>query len=76
MKITHFAGKAWLITWEHQGGGFGCRQYGIKGIYNKPTLAQIALDKLNEFSKNDPRIEYKLREVTLTDDHQLFEYFY
>lgn len=76
MKIIHFSDKAWLITWERQGGGFGCRQYGISGIYNKPKLAQIALDELNEKSKNDSRIEYKIKEVSIDKDEQLFEYYY
>ena len=76
MQITHFSDKAWLVTWERRGGGFGCLQYGIHGIYNKPNLAQIALDKLNEESINDPRIVYKMQEVSMNNSHQLFEYNY
>ena len=76
MKITHFTQKAWLITWERRGGGFGCQQYGICGIYNKKNLAQIDLDKFNEESINDSRINYKLQEVGLNENKQLFSFDY
>lgn len=72
-KITHFSDKAWLVTWVRQGGGFGCYQYGIHGIYNKPNLAQDALDKLN---KESTRIEYKIKEVSMDNSHQLFDFNY
>ena len=75
-KITHFSDKAWLVIWVRQGGGYGCYQYGIHGIYNKPDLAQNAVDELNEESKNDLRIGYKMQEVSMNNSHQLFEYNY
>lgn len=76
MSLTHFTNKAWLITWERMGGGFGCRQYGIAGIYNKKNLAQIDLDKLNKQSINDSRISYKLQEVGLNENKHLFSFDY
>ena len=76
MSLTHFSNKAWLITWERMGGGFGCRQYGISGIYNKNNLAQIDLDKLNKESINDSRISYKLQEVGLNENKHLFSFDY
>ena len=76
MSLIHFTNKAWLITWERSGGGFRCRQYGICGIYNKKNLAQIDLDKFNKESSNDLRIDYKLQEVGLNENKQLFSFDY
>jgi hypothetical protein len=78
MKITHFTQKAWLITWERSGGGFGCQQYGICGIYNKKNLAEIAIDKLKAESIKSKfsQIDYKLQEVGLNENKQLFSFDY
>ena len=65
MSITHFTDKAFIITFEEAAGGFGCRRYGIKGIYNKKNLAEIAFAKLNKEAEYDMSISYKMKEVTL-----------
>lgn len=79
-KITHFADKAWLVTWERQGGGFGCRQYGVHSIHNKPNLAQNVLDKLvqaeNKKGFYDNKTSYCIQEVGLNENKQLFEFLY
>jgi hypothetical protein len=79
-KITHFADKAWLVTWERQSGGFGCYQYGVVGIYNKPNLAQTVLnDLVSEENKKgfyDNKTSYCIKEVGLNENKQLFEFLY
>ncbi len=76
MSITHFTDKAFIITFEEAAGGFGCRRYGIKGIYNKKNLAEIAFAKLNKEAEYDMSILYKMKEVSLNDETVLFNYHY
>jgi len=74
--ITHFSDKVWLVIFEHATGGYGCREYGIHGIFNKRNLAEIALNKLNDSSENDMRISYRIKEVNMKDKFVLFDYYY
>ena len=74
--ITHFSDKVWLVIFEQATGGYGCRQYGIHGIFNKKNLAENALKKLNDSSMNDSRIGYSIKEVNMNDKTVLFEYYY
>ena len=76
--ITHFANKAWIVTWEIAGDGLGCRNYGIYGIYNKKNLADIAADKCKKEYKLQKRrfADVQIQEVTLDGSHQLFQYLY
>ena len=78
--LTHFTDKVWLITWERQGGGFGCWQYGVHSFHNKPNLAQNALDKLvqaeNKKAFYNRKTSYLIQEVSLNESKQLFEFNY
>ena len=76
--ITHFTNKAWIVTWEIAGGGFGCRNYGICGIYNKKNLADIAADKCKKEYKLEKRkfADVQIQEITLDGSHKLFEFLY
>ena len=73
--ITHFANKAWIVIFEQSPGGFGNRNYGIHGIFNKKNLAEIAIDKLQKESNNS-RSDYELQEVGLNEDKELFAFHY
>lgn len=74
--ITHFSDKVWLVIFEQSTGGYGCRQYGVHGIFNKKNLAENALKKLDEISMNNSRIGYSIKEVNMKDKIVLFDYFY
>ena len=74
--ITHFTNKAWLVTFEHRTGGFGCCDYGIHGIFNKKNLAEIALEKLNKNIKFNDNITYSIKEVNLNEKQVLFQFLY
>lgn len=74
--LTHFANKAWLVTFEHRTGGFGCYDYGVCGIFNKKNLAEIALDKLKKQNNNNNRKEFKIQEINLDGEHVLFNFVY
>jgi len=74
--MKHFSDKCWMVLYEQSGGGFGCRQYGIVAICNKPKEADDILAKYNEASRNNSRIEYKIKEVPLSGNTQLFEFLY
>jgi hypothetical protein len=76
MSITHFTDKAFIITFEEAAGGFGCRRYGIKGIYNKKNIAEIAFAKLEKEAQHDMSISYNIKEVSLNDETVLFNYHY
>jgi|APGre2960657423_1045063.scaffolds.fasta_scaffold170214_1 hypothetical protein len=74
MSLTHFTNKAFIITFEESTGRPGCVRYGIKGIYNNKNLAKIDFDKyVNPKNRNTI---FKLQEVTLNDEHVLFNYHY
>lgn len=77
MSLTHFANKAFIIIFD-ESTGVGCRRYGIQGIYNKKSIAEIALAKLNEEILHDHRmsISYNIKEVSLNDKTALFSYYY
>ena len=74
--ITHFANKAWIVTWEIAGNGLGCRNYGIHGIFNKKNLAEIALENLNKNIKFYNKITYSIKEVNLNEKQVLFQFLY
>lgn len=82
--MTHFSNKAWIVTFEKPAGGFGCRSYGIMGIFNKPTLATNKLNQLNEQKRDaqkrgDERekwTEYLIQEVELNSVTKLFSFNY
>jgi hypothetical protein len=75
MSLTHFANKAFIIIFD-ESTGFGCKRYGIQGIYNKKNIAEIALAKLNEETLHDMSISYNIKEVSLNDKTALFNYYY
>ncbi len=74
--MKYFTSKAYLVTFEQSGGGFGCRQYGIAAICNKTKEAQIQLERLNKESENNSRIEYKIQEIGLNEHKELFQFYY
>ena len=76
MSLTHFTDKAFVITFEEPTDRIGCMRYGIKGIYNKKNLAEIALAKLNKESDKKSDTQYEIQETSLNDETVLFVYHY
>ena len=74
--ITHFTDKAWIVIFEQSPGGFGNRNYGIHGIFNKKNLAEIALKNLNKNIKFYDKITYSIKEINLNEKQVLFQFLY
>ena len=78
--MKRFTDKAWVVTWESSRGY--SRDYGIAGICNKPTEANALLEKLQKASIKKEKTGFKIgktfkvKEVTLADEHKLFSFEY
>lgn len=76
--LTHFTNRAWLVTYE-QGFSNYSRSYGVVAICNVEARAKRILLDLQEKTKKDHRlsqIEYKIQEVNLQEQKELFHFNY